>query len=722
MKRVLISEPNASTYFPFLPYVWGVLKTWSEQEPDLAGQLEWLDPIYLRASAADSLAPYDLQAIDVLGLSCYTWNFELQCAIARKVKAANPACLIVAGGPDPDVKDPDFFRKHSYFDVVVNKDGEETFNALLLALCRGERDFHAIPGLCLPSGADRDVVNTGAPRLPTAFRVSPYVAQSDYYDRVIAECPLPDISATWETTRGCPYSCAFCDWGSNTMSKIRQFDLDRVYTEVEWLFSRKIHAVFLTDANFGILPRDPNIADAVAASHLKSGFGKVFIYSTAKNNPDRSLEIAKKLAECGLRCEQSLSLQHLSPDVLASVDRENISPARQLAFAKGLLESNIPISTQLIMGLPGDSYSDWKASLTQLPEWHLHRDPSVYFFNLLPNAPAAAYAYRDKWQIKSIFRVLRDPSNFRNHQKNVGIPQEIIVGSTHFSVADWVRMNAFTAVFRALHGGGITRCLAIFMRRTHNIPFPTFYEFLIEHYVAKAYRQGELQDWLVRTYETVLENEDTILDQTTLPELADDTFTLSVSQAVLVRIAMDLDAFIDGLHEALSARFPEVDTDLLSSLVDYQRNLVVLPGYDAAKGKRFGLAHDWHGYFATADATKSETMPEPVAVAATDALVEDRIWTTETFPRIPQWADRAGPDRWRQWAEFAMNFGDRVAPVLHQQVRLVPESAERDEADAEATDRLRSLVRTLVPTWLKSAIRRARVPVPAAAAAAQPPA
>lgn len=719
MMRVLISEPNASSLMTFLPYIWGILKTSSEQKPELAGRIDWLDPIFMRSGAAQSLAPYDLQTLDVLGLSCYTWNFELQCEIAKMVKAANPMCLTVAGGPDPDVKDPEFFRKHHYFDMVVNKDGEETFTALLLSLCRGERDFHQIPGLFLPQGAERRVVQTGAPRLPTGFQISPYVSQSEFYDKIIEQDPSRLYAATWETTRGCPYSCAFCDWGSNTMSKIRQFDPERVQSEVDWLFSRRLNNIFLADANFGILPRDLSIADSVVAAVSASEFKIYLIYSTAKNNPERSLEVSKKFAGCGLQYEQALALQHSNSAVLASVDRKNISPAKQLAFAKGLTESNIPIVTQMIIGLPGDSYAEWKSALTQLPEWHLHRDPTVFYFHILPNAPAAAPEYRREWEIKSISRRDREPSNTKGNEEYLGIPQEIIVGSKNFSTADWVLMNAFTSLFRALHSGGMTFFLAVFMRRSHGVSFRDFYDFVIENFVAKMFLEGQIHDWLVRIYENVLENEDAVIDQTTLPELADDTFTLCVTQAAIVRIAMNLDDFIDGLGAALSQQFPQVDKDLLASLVQYQRNMIALPDYDVARGKRFTAMHDWPGYFTKASTTDGEDMPEPLAVAATDVLVEDRVWTTETFPRAPKWTGNAGPDCWRQWAEFAMNFGARVAVVLHQQVRLVPVTAERADGGAREVHRIRNLIRTMAPSWLKSAIRRAGIPASSTAAAAQ---
>ena len=108
---VLISEPSVERQAPFLPYMWGVLKTASDLFDDLADQFSWLDPIYRRGLVQEMLAPYDLMTVDVLGLSCYTWNFKLQCELARAVKAENSRCLIVAGGPEPDVKNREFFRR-----------------------------------------------------------------------------------------------------------------------------------------------------------------------------------------------------------------------------------------------------------------------------------------------------------------------------------------------------------------------------------------------------------------------------------------------------------------------------------------------------------------------------------------------------------------------------------------------------------------------------------
>ena len=35
--------------------------------------------------------------------------------------------------------------------------------------------------------------------------------------------------ASWETNRGCPYPCTFCDWGSATNTKLRKFENERLF-------------------------------------------------------------------------------------------------------------------------------------------------------------------------------------------------------------------------------------------------------------------------------------------------------------------------------------------------------------------------------------------------------------------------------------------------------------------------------------------------------------
>ena len=113
-KTILISEPNAIDEMPYLPYMWATLKSYHERHGATVDDYEWLEPIYHRGDPSSLLEPYRDTRIDVLGLSCYTWNWDIERRLARRVKEENPDCYVVVGGPDPAYKDPQFFIQNPY--------------------------------------------------------------------------------------------------------------------------------------------------------------------------------------------------------------------------------------------------------------------------------------------------------------------------------------------------------------------------------------------------------------------------------------------------------------------------------------------------------------------------------------------------------------------------------------------------------------------------------
>ena len=56
------------------------------------------------------------------------------------------------------------------------------------------------------------------------------------FDHIVKNNSNYKFHMTLETNRGCPYQCTFCDWGSLTYNKIKKFDIDRVFAEIEWAY------------------------------------------------------------------------------------------------------------------------------------------------------------------------------------------------------------------------------------------------------------------------------------------------------------------------------------------------------------------------------------------------------------------------------------------------------------------------------------------------------
>jgi len=657
--RVLISEPSASET-PFLPYMTGILKSYWEHYGSDPGAFQWMEPLWIRDEAKGDLDAIYAEAPDVLGLSCYTWNWDLQCKVARWAKERNPACLVVAGGPDPDYKDSLFFRKHPYIDMIVVKDGEIPFTEILNTWLAGGRDFRHIQGLYLPqSAAGLQVVGgtphlyTGPAAVPTEFRYSPYLEQASMYERLRQERKNVWIHATLETNRGCPYTCSYCDWGSSTMSKLRRFEMERVEAEVEWFGKIGVNFLFLADANFGILARDLEIADRLGEMRAKFGTPVGMYYSAAKNNPDRVVEIARKTFNSGLVGEHVLAIQHTDEEVLAGTARSNISPAKYREVVAQLSAHGIACETQLILGIPGDTVEKWKNCLAELMSWGVHDNYQASPYALLPNAPAADPAFQAKWQLRTIDRCMVYYAGSEEKNAGTDIKSRIVVGWKGYSEQDWIEQVLYTVFVRAYHNRSLTRMPAIYLYYVHGVPYRAYYDAIVDEFSRSSLVVAPLYKAIQQLYERFLHDPDVSDSMGIDEEFPDATVVLDPVKWLYMKTCLRIDEFYPELSSFLRRRFPQAAN--LGSVIDYQMQLPVLPDYDCKRGRSFLLHHDWPGFFQSAQGlTEYRVMDEPAAFPQ---------------PRHVSVAeqDRAGRDRF-------MDFGDGSAEErrdrwLHQSIR-----------------------------------------------------
>jgi radical SAM superfamily enzyme YgiQ (UPF0313 family) len=335
----------------------------------------------------------------------YIWSYAKNVMISRAVKQANPRSLTVHGGPSAP-KYPDacerFLRRESHVDVAVRAEGEVTTTALLdhlaAALEAGAdwRDGLAvIEGIAYLAAPDGAMVRT-----PDRERIKDLAAvPSPYLDGTLERWLVPGLRlATLETSRGCPYGCTFCDWGSATLQKIHKFDLERIKAETEWIAAHGLHVLFVSDANFGMFDRDVEIAEHIGNMRRRYGFPKETIVSYAKNGNERLPEIVRAMVSAGVVTEGVISIQTRDPDALNAVHRSNIKTSHYEKLIADYRRLGLPATTDLMIGLPGATLASHKRDV----QWCLDEDLVARFFrtSVLPNSPMADPKYMEEHGIE----------------------------------------------------------------------------------------------------------------------------------------------------------------------------------------------------------------------------------------------------------------------------------------------------------------------------------
>ena len=127
----------------YLPYSVGMLKAYLDQYEDITTQFLFKDFIFLRENLEIMLQK--IGHTDILGISCYVWNWELSTRLANAVRQQNPKCLIILGGPQVPNHCDGFFEKHPYIDMLCHGEGEITFHDIFSRIAKGD-ELKDIPG------------------------------------------------------------------------------------------------------------------------------------------------------------------------------------------------------------------------------------------------------------------------------------------------------------------------------------------------------------------------------------------------------------------------------------------------------------------------------------------------------------------------------------------------------------------------------------------------
>lgn len=411
---------------------------------------------------------------DILLCSCYVWNLEITNYFAKKVKENNPNCLVIFGGPQIPNNSEGFFDRYPHVDIIVHGEGEIVLAEILQAYLK-DKNFSNILGI-----ETKEFRNLPQPRINDFSSIpSPYLTNL-VWELVDRDEDVEWIAA-WETVRGCPYLCTFCDWGSATGTKMRNFEEEKIMKEIEWFADNKISYIDLCDANFGIYPeRDMRISKKVKEVALKTGYPETFHPTFAKFSSEKIIPIAKELQEAGVLRAVTLAVQSLDEVTLDVIKRANIKFDKFSNLTKSFKDAGVPTYTEIIRGLPGETLQSFKDGLeTMISDTEIG---SIYIYNcgVFVNAPMAEPKYLEKYKIKTVHSpIYLQHSDSR--ERGMNEYEDIVISTYSCSLEDIKEMYLYSWFIQTFQSLGLLEQISKFYKQYYDLSFIKFYEIFHEY-------------------------------------------------------------------------------------------------------------------------------------------------------------------------------------------------------------------------------------------------
>ena len=411
--------------------------------PEIHADSEWSHIQLLRKTQqelVDDLIKFD---IDILCLSLYCWNEENVYAVTKNIKQLlGRDILIVAGGPSVTV-----YRNHAYldehpdFDFAVYAQGEQAFLDIMRHV-RGEKRLSRLESkniawrdeagkFCL---GDFEFIkkHTGSPYVESRHLLEQQLNDSDYNGYVL-EVP-------YETGKGCPFKCSFCDWTSGLTHKIskRQYTW---YDELKMFGELGLVKLSLADANFGLHEDDLEIARTVV--ELKKTYGYQFeVHRTnfSKTQKHRVFEIVELWLEHDILVRPKFAVQDTHAYILENVDRPDVPWAEHRAFLDYLSPKypKVNFMIELIQGLPGQTRESWEETLLDIENYN----STIHPWAIIPNSPAGYDPeYRAKMKLKTVW------SSYENRQNvsdDFWYKIETVVSTYSYTIQDYAYFAILT--------------------------------------------------------------------------------------------------------------------------------------------------------------------------------------------------------------------------------------------------------------------------------------
>jgi hypothetical protein len=352
---------------------------------------------------ASGVAPAE---VDV-ALGAYVWGEELLQGVLPSLRALGFGGRLILGGPQISYSGAGLERLYPGVDLFIRGYGE----AALAALGRGEEPG-SIPGVHV-AGAQDQVAQAAVAleSLPSPWLSGAIPLEGQRFVR-------------WETQRGCPFRCSFCQHKEAGARLLRRaLDLPRVEAEIDLFCASGVEDIAVLDPIFNMGPQAVGVLERFAARGYK---GRLSLQCRAEAIDEAFLEAAGAL---DVRLE--FGLQTIHEDEGRAIQRRN-NLGRVDAALSAVRARGIAHEVSLIFGLPLQTVARFEASVA----WCLERAvPVIKAFPLMLLRGTELEVERARWGFV-----------------DSGGAMPMVVESDSFDRAGWREMARLSEALRLTEG------------------------------------------------------------------------------------------------------------------------------------------------------------------------------------------------------------------------------------------------------------------------------
>lgn len=282
-----------------------------------------------------------------VSFSTYIWNVKAVLNLAERLKN-ELGVEIVLGGPEVSYNACELLEKYPFIDCIISGEGEKPF----AQLCNGV-SYDQIDGVCYKKAGG---VSIKPPCVSFDDPPNPYTAE--YFES------LGGRIAYIETSRGCPFSCAFCL--SGRCGGVRFFNLDESKRRLLLLANSGTQTVKFIDRTFNAdRKRAREIFSYIIEKHGREIPAGVCFHFEIEGEllDDETLELLKK-APSGL-FQFEIGVQSFNKQTLDAINRKCNLDKMCGNVSKVIELGNIHTHIDLIAGLPYENMESFKRSFNR---------------------------------------------------------------------------------------------------------------------------------------------------------------------------------------------------------------------------------------------------------------------------------------------------------------------------------------------------------------------